>query len=114
MDGKAIEEVLRFVRSLYPNDSPIPLHAPRFLGNEKKYLMECVESTFVSYVGRFVSDFEEHVKRVTGAAFAVALVNGTAALHALFLAAGIQPEDEVITQVLTFVATAASVMHAGA
>jgi len=114
MNSKKIEKILVFIRSLYPNESPVPLHAPRFLGNEKKYLSECVDSTFVSYVGSFVTDFEEHIKRLTGARFAVALVNGTAALQMVLLAAGIRPGDEVITQALTFVATAAGIKHAGA
>jgi len=114
MEAKKSEEILRFIRSLYPGEEPVPLHAPRFLGNEKKYLGECVDSTFVSYVGRFVTDFEEQVKRLTGARFAVAMVNGTAALHMALAAAGVEPGDEVLTQVLTFAATAAGIKHAGA
>ena len=114
MDIKKYDEMLEFIRSLYPGEDPVPLHAPRFLGNEKKYLDECVDTTFVSYVGKFVTDFEEHVKRVTGALYAVAMVNGTAALHMVLLAAGVKPGDMVITQALTFAATAAAIRHAGA
>jgi aminotransferase in exopolysaccharide biosynthesis len=114
MDRKKFDEIIRFIRSLYPNEEPVPLHAPRFLGNEKKYLMECVDTTFVSYVGKFVTEFEDHVKRVTGAGQAVAMVNGTAALQMVLLAAGAKAGDEVLTQSLTFVATAAAIKHVAA
>lgn len=112
-NGKSAETV-RFIKWLYPGEDPVPLHAPRFRGNEKKYLAECIDTTFVSYVGRFVTDFEEHMKRLTGARNAVAIVSGTAALHMVLLAAGIGPGDEVITQSLTFAATAAGIRHSGA
>jgi aminotransferase in exopolysaccharide biosynthesis len=114
VDNKKSEDILQFIRALYPNESPVPLHAPRFLGNEKKYLVDCVDSTYVSYVGKFVADFEAHIKRVTGAKNAIAMVNGTAALQMVLMAAGVSPGDEVITQVLTFAATAAGIKHAGA
>ncbi|MDX9826599.1 MAG: LegC family aminotransferase [Spirochaetia bacterium] len=114
MNKQQIKNTLRFIKQLYPGENPVPLHAPRFLGNEKKYLGECIDSTLVSYVGGFVADFEEHVKRLTGAKNAVAIVSGTAALHMVLLAAGIGPEDEVITQSLTFAATAAGIRHSGA
>jgi perosamine synthetase len=108
------EETLQFIRSLYPKENPVPLHAPRFLGNEKKYLTECIDSTYVSYVGKFVADFEDHIKRITGAKHAIAMVNGTAALQMALISSGVQPGEEVITQALTFVATAAAIKHAGA
>lgn len=108
------KEVLAFIKGLYPGESPVPLHAPRFLGNEKRYLSECVDSTFVSYVGKFVTEFEQHIQTLTGAKYAVAMVNGTAALQMALLAIGIQPGEEVITQALTFAATAAGIKHAGA
>jgi Predicted pyridoxal phosphate-dependent enzyme apparently involved in regulation of cell wall biogenesis len=114
MKTEKYDEILNFIRSLYPNETPVPLHAPRFVGNEKKYLAECIDTTFVSYVGKFVTDFEEHAKRITGAKYAIAMVNGTAALQMALLSAGVQPGDEVITQALTFVATAAAIKHAGA
>ncbi|OQB98382.1 MAG: putative pyridoxal phosphate-dependent aminotransferase EpsN [Spirochaetes bacterium ADurb.Bin110] len=90
----------------------MPFHAPRFLGKEKEYLTQCIDTTYISYVGQFVTDFEEHIKKLTGAHYAVAIANGTAALHMALLAAGINPGDEVITQALTFVATAAGIKHA--
>lgn len=114
MVDRKYEQILTFIKSLYPGYELVPLHAPKFLGNEKKYLAECVDSTFVSYVGHFVTDFEEHVKRRTGAKNAVAIVNGTAALQMMLVAAGIGPGDEVITQALTFAATAAGIKHTGA
>lgn len=106
--------ILDFIKSLYPNESPVPLHAPRFKGNEKKYLAECIDSTYVSYVGRFVSEFEAHIMNLTGAKHAVAMVNGTAALQMMLVSASIHQGDEVITQALTFAATAAGIVHAGA
>lgn len=108
------EQIVLFIKSLYVNDSPVPLHAPRFQGNEKKYLAECIDTTYVSYVGRFVTDFEEHVKRLTGASHAVALVNGTSAIQMMLLGIGVKPGEEVITQALTFVATVAGIKHVGA
>jgi len=114
MNKSRQKEILQFISNLYSSDNPVPLHAPRFLGNEKKYLNECIDSTFVSYVGQFVTDFENHICQVTGAKHAVAMVNGTAALHMSLLAAGVKPGDEVITQALTFAATAAGIKHAGA
>ena len=107
-------DIVNYIKSLYPGENPVPLHAPRFLGNEKKYLAECVDTTFVSYVGKFVTDFEDHIKHLTGSKYAAAIVNGTAALHMTLLAAGVKPGDEVITQALTFAATAAGICHAQA
>lgn len=107
-------EIVGFIRGLYPGDDPVPLHAPRFLGNEKRYLEECIDTTYVSYVGKFVSAFEDHVKKLTGSRNAVAIVNGTSALHMALVAAGVLPGDEVVTQSLTFAGTAAGIRHAGA
>jgi len=90
------------------------LHEPVFAGNEKKYLADCVDSGFVSSVGAFVTAFEESVRDFVGAQHAVAVVNGTAALHLALLAVGVRPGDEVIVPALSFVATANAVSHAGA
>ncbi len=114
MTVEKMSTALDFIRTLYPNENPVPLHAPRFQGNEKKYLGDCIDTTYVSYVGKFVTDFEEHIKRLTGAGNAIAMVNGTAAIHMALLSAGVDPGDEVITQALTFAATAAGIRHAGA
>jgi len=73
--------VIDFVKRTYKTDSFIPLHEPRFTGNEKKYLNECIDSTFVSSVGQFVDDFESQIASYTGAKYAIATSNGTSALH---------------------------------
>ena len=103
-----------FIKSLYPNQDPVPLHAPVFLGNEKKYLLDCIDSTFVSYKGKYVTSFEELTAEFTGAKYAVAVVNGTAALQIALQIAGVKSGDEVVTQPLTFVATANAISHCGA
>lgn len=105
---------VRFIKSLYPGENPVPLHAPRFLGNEKRYLADCIDSTFVSYAGEYVTRFERLVAERVGACHAVATVNGTEALHAALLLAGVRPGDLVVTQPLTFVATCNAIVHCGA
>ncbi|CAK3034153.1 LegC family aminotransferase [Vibrio crassostreae] len=106
--------IVEFVRDTYKTNEFIPLHAPTFNGNEKAYVMETIESTFVSSVGKFVDDFERKIEAYTGAAKAVATVNGTAALHAALYMADVQRGDLVITQALTFVATCNALYHMGA
>ncbi|MEZ8103056.1 LegC family aminotransferase [Vibrio bivalvicida] len=106
--------IVEFVRDTYNTDKFIPLHAPTFDGNEKAYVMETIESTFVSSVGKFVDDFERKIEAYTGTAKAVATVNGTAALHAALYMADVQRGDLVITQALTFVATCNALYHMGA
>jgi perosamine synthetase len=108
------QALVDFVRSIYKTDSFIPLHEPRFIGNEKKYLNECIDSTFVSSVGKFVDKFEEEIAKYTGAKYAVATSNGTSALHISLLIAGVESGDEVITQPLTFVATCNAIRYCGA
>jgi len=90
------------------------LHEPVFAGNEVAYLEECIKSTFVSSVGPFVDRFERMLEEVTGAKRAVAVVNGTAALHACFRLAGVDPGDEVISPTLTFIATTNAIAYCGA
>lgn len=90
------------------------LHDPVFEGNEKAYLAECIDSGYVSSVGPFVSRFESELALFVGAPYAVAAVNGTAALHLALVALGVRPGDEVIVPALTFVATASAVALAGA
>lgn len=104
----------QFVRELYKTNEFIPLHAPRFDGNEKQYVMETIDSTFVSSVGKFVDEFENKIEAFTGSAKAVATFNGTAALHAALYIAGVERGDLVITQALTFVATCNALYHMGA
>lgn len=93
---------------------PAALHEPRFGGNEWRYLKDCLDSTFVSSVGKFVDRFESELAGATGARYAVAVVNGTAALHVALKLAGVQVGDEVLVPALTFVATANAVTYCGA
>ncbi len=106
--------IIDFIRSLYPDRDFIPLHEPHFGGNEKKYLEDCIDSTFVSSVGKYVDRFEEMIREFTGAKRAVATVNGTAALHIALLLAGVRRNDLVITQPLTFIATCNAISYCGA
>ena len=105
------EDFVNFVRDLYSTQEPIPLHAPQFHGNEKKYLIETIESTFVSSVGEFVDDFELSVQNYTGIKYAIATVNGTAAIHLALKLSGASRDTEVITQSLTFVATCNAIRY---
>jgi len=93
---------------------PVALHEPRFAGNEWAYVKECLDSTFVSSVGKFVDRFEAELAAYTGAGHAIAVVNGTAALHVAMQLAGVQRDDEVLIPALTFVATACAVRYCGA
>ena len=95
-------------------DGPLALHEPRFNGNEWVYLKECLDSTFVSSVGKFVDRFEDDLAAFTGAKCAVAVVNGTAALHVSLLLSGIEAGDEVLLPSLTFIATANAVAYCNA
>lgn len=109
-----INKTIQFIREIYQTQDFIPLHAPTFSGNEKKYLNECIDSTFVSSVGKFVDLFEEKLAEYTGAKRAVVCVNGTNAIHLALLVCGVEDNDEVITQPLTFVATTNAITYANA
>ena len=106
--------VCNFIRNLYPEMEPVLLHCPQFLGNEKKYLNECIDTKFVSYVSHFVTDMEERIKSITGTKHAVALVSGTEALHMALVCSGIHAGEEVLTQALTFAATSSAIVNIGA
>ena len=108
------ENIIDFIKDKYKSKDFIPLHEPRFLGNEKKYVNECIDSTFVSSVGVYVDEFEEKIAKYTGAKFAVATSNGTSALHVSLLLANVNQNDEVITQPLTFIATCNAISYCGA
>ncbi|WP_127023284.1 LegC family aminotransferase [Flagellimonas beolgyonensis] len=108
------KETIDFIRGLYNHKEFVPLHEPFFNGNEKAYLADCIDSTFVSSVGKYVDSFEQSMVDFTGAKYAIATVNGTAALHISLLLSGVGREDEVITQPLTFVATCNAVSYIGA
>ncbi len=109
------KDTLLFIRQLYNTTTDvIPLHEPRFIGNEKRYVNECIDSTFVSSVGPFVERFEKEFAEYVGSRYAIATVNGTAALHAALIVAGVDRDDEIITQPLTFIATANAIRYCGA
>ena len=106
--------LVKFIRDIYRTDNFIPLHAPLFNGNEKIYVNDAIESTYVSSVGEYVDRFEKNISNYTKSDRAVATVNGTAALHVSLLMAGVTPQDLVITQALTFVATVNAITYTGA
>ena len=106
------KKIIDFILSLYDrSEGVVPLHAPIFQGNEKKYVDDAIHSTFVSSVGKYVNQLEQTLCSETGAKYAIATMNGTAALHVALLLAGVGADDEVITQPLTFVATANSIRY---
>jgi len=107
-------KTIQFIKELYGNQDFTPLSVPVFAGNEKKYLEECIDTTFVSSVGKFVDRFEEEVARYTGAKKAVVCVSGTNALHMALMLSGVEREDEVLTQALTFIATCNALSYIGA
>ncbi len=112
---ESYKKITNFIRSTFQEPKEfIPLHDPRFIGNEKKYLNECIDSNFVSSVGEFVGRFEKMCAEYTGAKYAVAAMNGTAALHIALQLVGVSRDDEVITQALTFIATANAISYTGA
>lgn len=108
------QNVIGFIKELYDGADFVPLSAPRFIGNEKKYLNECIDTTFVSSVGQFVDRFEKDMAAYTGAKRAVVCVNGTNALYMAMVLVGVERNDEVLTQALTFVATCNAVSYIGA
>lgn len=108
------KQIVDFIRDLYGASDFVPLAVPKFIGNEKKYLNECIDTTFVSSVGKFVDRFEEDMARYTGAKRAVVCVSGTNALHMALMLAGVERNDEVLTQALTFIATCNALSYIGA
>ena len=109
------DRILEFIRSYYQKpEGFIPLHEPSFTGNEKKYVLDAIDSTYVSSVGKYVNDFEAAICQYTGSPYAVATVNGTAALHMSLIIAGVKRGDLVITQPLSFIATCNTISYIGA
>ncbi len=109
------ESIVSGIKQIYGEDRDfIPLHEPKFIGNEKKYLNDCIDSTFVSSVGPFVDEFERKMESFTGAKHAIAVSNGTSALHLALMVANVQPGDIVVTQALSFVATANAILYTNA
>jgi len=107
------EDFIKFVKEIYQSDRVL-LHRPIFAGNEKLYLADCIESNFVSSVGKKVDEFERLIAEFTGSRFAVATMNGTSALHTCLQLGGVSNDEEVITQSLTFVATCNAISYCGA
>ncbi len=107
-------KTISFIKELYGNKEFTPLAVPVFVGNEKKYLEECIDTTFVSSVGKFVDRFEEEMARYTGCRRAVVCVSGTNALHMALMLSGVERNDEVLTQALTFIATCNALFYIGA
>ncbi len=108
------EQLISFIRDYFGTSDFIPLHAPVFSGREKDYVVDTIDSTFVSSVGAYVDRFEQDMASYTGSPRAVATVNGTAALHIALKLAGVESGDLVITQPLTFVATCNAIAYCGA
>lgn len=108
------KNIVAFIQELYQTKEFLPLHEPRFIGNEKKYVNETIDSTFVSSVGKYVTKFEEMVAKFSGAKYAVATSNGTSALHIGLKLVGVDESCEVITQPLTFIATANAISYCNA
>lgn len=111
---KTFEKEVEFIKDLYGRKEFIALHEPFFDEREKQLVVECIDSTFVSSVGKFVTEFEEKIAQFCGVKRAVACVNGTNALHLALVMAGVKPGDKVITQSLTFIATANAISYCGA
>lgn len=108
-----MQKIVNFIKQKFKSES-IALHEPKFIGNEKRYLNECIDSGFVSSVGKFVTELEVEFAKKVGAKFAVAAVNGTSALHICLLLSDVKATDEVITQPLSFIATANAISYTGA
>jgi perosamine synthetase len=103
------------IRAWYKTpEKPIILHEPLFIGNERKYVLDAIDSTFVSSVGQYVNRFEDMMVEITGAKYAIALVNGTCALHIALKLVGVERNEEVLSQALTFIATANAISYEGA
>ena len=114
MRNMEYEKITDFIHQLFGTEETVPLHTPLFIGNEKKYLEECIDTTFVSSVGKFVDRFEADMAAYTGAKKAVVCVSGTNALHMALMLVGVERDDEVLTQALTFIATCNAVSYIGA
>ena len=103
--------IIEFIKGLYPNQDFIALHEPKFRGNEKSYLIDAIDSTFVSSVGAYVDKFEDMMTQITDTNKAVAVVNGTAGIQVALSLVGVKKDDEVLTQALTFIATTNAILY---
>lgn len=111
---KLFGDIVSVIRDAFPRQDFIPLHAPVFPGNERKYVLDAIDSTYVSSVGAYVNKFEQMMCDITGASYTVAIVNGTNALHLALLLAGVERNDEVLSQSLTFIATCNAISYLSA
>jgi perosamine synthetase len=111
---RKFNHIVNFIKQTFATNDFIPLHEPKFIGNEKIYLNDCIDSTFVSSVGKYVDQFEKKFAKTVGSKYAIATVNGTAALHIGLILAGVDTGDEVITQPLTFIATCNAISYCNA
>lgn len=109
-----LKQLTGFIQQHYQTTDFLSLHEPRFDQHEKALVMDCIDSTFVSSVGKYVDQFEQKLAAYTGVSFAIATVNGTSALHTTLLLAGVERETEVITQALSFIATCNAISYCGA
>jgi len=107
-------EIVKVIREIYKTNNFIPLHEPRFDHLEKKYLLQTIESGFVSSAGKQVTEFENRIKKYIGVKHAIAVTNGTSALHVALGSIGANQNTEVITQSLTFVATCNAISYCNA
>ena len=112
LDNKKNTNTIKFIRDTFSSkDKFIPLHEPRFMGNEKKYLLDTIDSTFVSSVGAYVDKFESMMQNISQTQKAIAVVNGTSGIQVALRLVGVKAGDEVLTQALTFVATANAIAY---
>lgn len=109
-----IDDFIKYIKCGNNQKDYFPLHEPIFNGNEKKYVLEAIDSTFVSSVGKMIINFEKNISEYTNIKYSIACVNGTAALHTCLIVGGIKKDEEVITQALSFVATANAISYIGA
>jgi aminotransferase in exopolysaccharide biosynthesis len=115
MHSEDIEKTVSFIRDKFNNENEIiPLHEPKFIGNEKEYILNALDSSYVSSIGQYVNQFEDLICEYTGSEYVVATINGTSALDIALLVASLEPGDEVITQPLTFIATVNAIHYTSA
>ena len=109
-----LKNFVDFVKEMYGGQEIIPLHEPKFFGKEKEYLLDTINSSYVSSVGKFTNQFENSIIKYTNSKYAIATVNGTSALHIALILAGVKKGEEVLTQSLTFVATCNAIRYCDA
>ena len=108
------QNIVKFIKKKFGDFEKVPLHEPKFIGNEKKYVLDTIDSTYVSSVGNYVNKLENITSKYLNTSMSIATVNGTSALQVALKIIGVKLGDEVITQSLTFIATANSIIYNGA